>query len=57
MANNNSSILTNNKICQFSGNSSYSIYLWHWPIIFYLSYFKKENNIIHITFSIALSIF
>ncbi len=56
LANNNNSIFTNNKICQFLGNSSYSIYLWHWPIVFYLSYFGKENNIIYITFSIALSI-
>ncbi|MCE6237778.1 acyltransferase family protein [Acinetobacter pittii] len=57
LANNNNSIFTNNKICQFLGNSSYSIYLWHWPIVFYLSYFEKENSIIYITFSIALSIF
>ncbi|HAV5771806.1 acyltransferase family protein [Acinetobacter baumannii] len=57
LANNNNSIFTNNKICQFLGNSSYSIYLWHWPIVFYLSYFEKENNIIYITLSIALSIF
>ncbi|EMJ7709846.1 acyltransferase [Acinetobacter baumannii] len=57
LANDNNSIFTNNKICQFLGNSSYSIYLWHWPIVFYLSYFEKENNIIYITFSIALSIF
>ncbi|ENU10533.1 acyltransferase family protein [Acinetobacter calcoaceticus] len=57
LANNNNSIFTNNKICQFLGNSSYSIYLWHWPIVFYLSYLEKENNIIYIISSIALSIF
>jgi len=57
LANNKNSIYTNNKICQFLGNSSYSIYLWHWPIVYYLSYLEKENDIKYIIFSITLSIF
>ncbi|MVU38682.1 acyltransferase family protein, partial [Acinetobacter baumannii] len=48
LARNNNSILTNNKIVQFLGNTSYSIYLWHWPIVFYLSYLEKSHEIIYI---------
>lgn len=56
LAANNQSILTNNIVIQFIGNTSYSIYLWHWPIVFYLSYFEKSHSIIYIIFSILLSI-
>ncbi|MFW6745505.1 acyltransferase family protein [Acinetobacter pittii] len=56
LARNNNSILTNNKIVQFLGNTSYSIYLWHWPIVFYLSYLEKSHEIIYIILSIILSI-
>ncbi|ALV72599.1 acyltransferase family protein [Acinetobacter johnsonii] len=56
LSNNNSSTLTNNKLAQFLGKTSYSIYLWHWPIVFYLSYFEIQNNKIAIIFGISLSI-
>lgn len=56
LAANNQSIFTNNKIAQFLGNTSYSIYLWHWPIVFYLGYFEKQNNALWIVFAIGLSI-
>lgn len=56
MANNNDSIFTKPKIFQLMGDASYSIYLWHWPIVFFISYFAlQENNLITI-FGIILSL-
>lgn len=57
LASNQNSILTNNKIAQFLGNSSYSIYLWHWPIVFYLAYLRKSDQVVYIALAIPLSIF
>lgn len=56
-ANNNNSIFTKNIFCQFLGNTSYSIYLWHWPIVFYLSYIEKSNEFIYILLGLISSIF
>lgn len=56
LSNNNNSLFTNNKIAQFLGNTSYSIYLWHWPIVFYLAYLEKSNSSLFIFLSIILSI-
>ncbi|WP_336014779.1 acyltransferase family protein [Acinetobacter pittii] len=56
LAQNNGSILTNNKLSQFLGDTSYSIYLWHWPLVFYLAYFEKSNEATYVVLGIFLSI-
>ncbi|WP_180115782.1 acyltransferase family protein [Acinetobacter sp. YH12140] len=53
---NNNSFFTNNKAAQFLGNTSYSIYLWHWPIVFYLAYFEKSSSIFFSCCAIILSV-
>ena len=53
---NQESFFTNNKITQFLGTSSYSIYLWHWPIVFWLFHKNQQNNLNYIVIGILLSI-
>ncbi|ENW85012.1 hypothetical protein F908_00182 [Acinetobacter sp. NIPH 284] len=50
------SIFTKGSVFQWLGNNSYSIYLWHWPIVFFLHYFYKNDDYIFITAGIILSI-
>ena len=56
LANNQNSIFTHPKIFQFLGNTSYSIYLWHWPIVFFLYYNQLLDNVFLIVIGIILSI-
>lgn len=54
--NRNSSLLTSNFIMQKIGLWSYSIYLWHWPIVVALYTFNNKDHS-YIYFGISLSIF
>ncbi|MCU4329274.1 acyltransferase [Acinetobacter pittii] len=56
ISNNQHSLLTKPKLFQFFGNSSYSIYLWHWPIVFFLSYLSIHSPL-STTIAIILSVF
>ncbi|EXD15032.1 acyltransferase family protein [Acinetobacter baumannii] len=56
LAANNSSVFTNNIIAQFLGNTSYSIYLWHWPLVFYLGYLEVSHQPTFVLAAIVLSV-
>ncbi|MEI8665303.1 acyltransferase family protein [Pseudoalteromonas sp. B28] len=50
----NNSIILGNTIIQKLGSWSYSIYLWHWPLVVATYYFSLESNYIYL--GIVLSI-
>ena len=55
ISNRTTSVFTNNKILQSLGSASYSIYLWHWPVVVYINYFGiREFTYIFLLFSILL---
>ncbi|MEZ9386306.1 acyltransferase family protein [Vibrio lentus] len=46
ISNQKSSILTNNYVFQYIGRYSYTIYLWHWPVVVFFNYFHNKSLVI-----------
>lgn len=38
------SVFTGNKLVQWLGHCSYSLYLWHWPIVVFLFFFGVQDS-------------
>ncbi|WBA81515.1 acyltransferase family protein [Endozoicomonas sp. GU-1] len=55
-SNRDDSYATNNKVFQSIGSASYSIYLWHWPIVVALNYFSL-NDIASVAIGIITTFF
>lgn len=54
IANRQSSKITNNLVFQALGRWSYSVYLWHWPVVVYGYYSIKNWSLIGIPISVFL---
>jgi len=46
-----------NRVMVFIGLISYSLYLWHWPIIAYLNYVNINISVAVVVFVVVLSVF
>lgn len=55
-ANRQNSWLTANPLARHLGASSYSIYLWHWPLVVLLTYAGEQANSLWIVGGIGLSV-
>lgn len=51
------SVLTAHPIAQWLGDRSYSLYLWHWPIVVAMYYFGFQSDPLWISGGLILSIF
>ena len=50
------SIWTRTRPAQWLGECSYSIYLWHWPLVVALAYLQLENSPVAIIVALALTL-
>ncbi|MFM5305147.1 acyltransferase family protein [Aeromonas caviae] len=55
-ANSQTSWLTNNGLMQRLGTSSYSLYLWHWPLVVALNYAGETDNSIWIAIGLLFTL-
>ena len=54
LAQRNNSLMTGNAVFQTLGKWSYSIYLWHWPLVVAISYYSLSTPFIYL--GLALSV-
>jgi peptidoglycan/LPS O-acetylase OafA/YrhL len=50
------SVWTGSRIAQWLGTRSYSLYLWHWPIVVALVYFDLQQNVSAIAAGLAVTL-
>lgn len=56
LAKRNDSHLTANRFAQWVGIRSYSLYLWHWPLVVALVYFELDDAVLWVCLGLAASI-
>lgn len=52
----NTSHWTTNRLAQWLGDRSYSLYLWHWPVFVALAYTERQYDMLAISLGIALTL-
>lgn len=55
LANDQNSIFTSNRVAQWSGKISYSVYLWHWPVVVAMRYYQIDFSAINIFIGVVSS--
>jgi peptidoglycan/LPS O-acetylase OafA/YrhL len=56
LINNENCILTKNTLAQWLGDRSYSLYLWHWPMVVALLFLDLQSEWLFVIFAFSLSL-